>query len=84
MKDKTVSQFKTSDFYLSAFLRTQGLELIKIDKTNPRRALFIFKDRKDRRSLVEDFLFGRTKVEPKSFISAIKEFKRLLYSDYAK
>jgi len=75
-------QFTLSDFYLAAFLRAKGLELLNIDFTNPRRALFVFEDKKDRQTLVEDFLFGRAKIEPKGFVSAIKELKQLLHSTY--
>jgi hypothetical protein len=55
MKNKNIPQFKTSDFYLSAFLLTRGLKLIKVDKSNPQRALFIFEDREDRQSLWRNF-----------------------------
>jgi len=81
MNNKNPSQFQTSDFYLAAFLRAKGLMLLNVEKTNPRRVLFIFEDKKDRQNLVEDFLFGRTQIEPKSFISAIKELKQLLHSN---
>ena len=75
------TKFTLSDFYLSAFLLAKGFQLLDIDKSSPQRALFIFKNREDREKLTEDFLFGRTQVEPKSFVSAIKELKQLLHSD---
>jgi predicted RNA-binding protein YlxR (DUF448 family) len=81
MNNKKNQQFVLSDFYLSAFLRAKGVKLLDIDKTNPRRALFVFKDKEDRQNLVEDFLFGRARIEPKGFVSAIKELKQLLHSD---
>ena len=80
MENEDIIQFKTSDFYLSAFLLSKGFKLLDIDKSNPQRALFVFQDKKERQGLVEDFLFGRTKVEPKGFVSAIKELKQLLHS----
>jgi predicted RNA-binding protein YlxR (DUF448 family) len=81
MNNKKNQQFSTSDFYLAAFLRAKGFQLLDINKTNPQRALFIFKDKEGRQSLVEDFLFGRAEIEPRSFVSAIKELKQLLHSD---
>lgn len=84
MENAKNKQFILSDFYISAFCLAKGFELINIDKTNPHRALFIFKDKKDRQSLVEDFLFGRAQIEPKGFVSAIKQLKELLYSDIGK
>ena len=82
MKKEKDKKFALADFYLAAFLRAKGFQLFDIewDKNNPRRALFIFEDKEDRQSLVEDFLFGRAQIEPKSFISAIKELKQLLHS----
>ena len=74
-------QFINSDFYLSAFCLAKGLRLIDINRANPRRLLFIFDDKKNRQNLIEDFLFGRAKIEPKSFVSAIKELKSLIYSN---
>lgn len=81
MNNKNDSQFKSPNFYLSAFLLSKGFELLDIDKLDPRKYLFVFQDKKDRQSIVEDFLFGRTTVEPKAFIAAIKELKQLLYSN---
>jgi len=80
MKNEEKRKFTLSDFYLSAFLVAKHFRLLDIDKTNPRKALFVFKDEENRQGLVEDFLFGRAKIEPKIFISAIKELKQLLYS----
>ena len=81
MKNKNTQQFSTPDFYLSAYLLTQDFRLLNIKKLDPHRVLFVFEDKENRRSMVEDFLFGRTTVEPKSFITAIKELKQLLHSD---
>jgi predicted RNA-binding protein YlxR (DUF448 family) len=75
-----IGKFTTPDFYLSAFCLAKGLRLKTIDKSNPHRAFFVFEDSKDRQGLVEDFLFGRAFVEPKSFATAIKELKQLLHS----
>jgi predicted RNA-binding protein YlxR (DUF448 family) len=80
MTNKNVRQYITSDFYLSAFLLSKGLKLIKVDKSNPQRALFIFEDREDRQKLVEEFLYSRASVNPKEFVIAIKELKQLLHS----
>ena len=82
MKNKK-KQVAISDFYLAAFLRAKGFRLLKVewDKNNPHRAFFVFEDKEGRESLIENFLFGKAKIEPKSFISAIKELKQLLHSN---
>ncbi len=81
MTNKNILKFETPDFYLSAFLLSQRFKLLSIDKANPHKAIFVFQDKKDRQSFVEDFLFGRAIIEPKSFVSAIKELKQLLHSN---
>lgn len=80
MKNEKNKQFTLSDFYLSAFLKVKNFNLLDVIKSNPQRVVFVFEDKESREKLVEDFLFGRAKVEPKSYVSAIKELKQLLHS----
>lgn len=79
--EKNENNFGTSDFYLAAFLVAKGLKLNNVDRNDPRRFVFVFDDVKHREKLVQDFLFGNSEVEPKSFAGAIKNLKHLLYAD---
>ena len=81
MSNDNKNQFKTPDFYLSAYFVSKGLTLAGVERESPRRILFVFDDTEDRENLTEDFLFGRGNVEPKRFVSAIKELKQLLHSN---
>lgn len=76
------NEYQTSDFYIAAYLRANGIALLRTDRSNPQKVLFVFSDTKNRHELTEDFLFGRALTEPRKFISAIKELKQLLYNDY--
>jgi len=71
----------TTDFYLAVFLLASGYKLIKTDKTDPRRFCFVFQDQENRAKLLEDFFNAKVKVEPRQFISSIKELKTLMYND---
>ena len=57
------------------------IKLLDIDKTNPQRASFIFKDSQQRKEIAEEYIFNNGQIEPKAFTSAIKELKQLLYSN---
>ena len=81
MKDVNAKSFITKDFYITAFLIANGFQLSHINRTNPRQVYFAFTNSDGKAELVEDFLYGRAKVEPKSFISAIKEVKQLLHAN---
>ena len=81
MNSKSKKQFSTPDFYIASFCVAKGLKLAGVERENPRRILFVFDDTEDREGLIEDFLFGRTTVEPKAFVTAIKELKQLLHSN---
>ena len=70
----------TSDFYFAAYCLAQGFKIEEINRDNPRRMIFVFGDIKHGDQLAEDFLYGRTSVEPKRFAQAIRELKQLLYS----
>ena len=73
--------FQTSDFYTAVFLLANGFKLIEIDKTNSRRFCFVFEDQKNRAKLLEDYFNGNARIEPRQFVSSIKELKTLMYND---
>ena len=80
MENKVEKQFINSDFYMTVFLIVNGYKLIKIDKSS-RRFRFDLEDQKDRGKLLEDFFNHKTLIEPRKFITAIKELKSLMYTD---
>jgi len=72
------SQYATTDFYLSAFLKAKGLKLVDLHREG-RRSTFIFEDRKDRKQLIKDF-YNDGKVEVNSFKNAIQDLKAIIYN----
>jgi len=76
----TDGTYRTSDFYICAWLLSKGLQLQGIDRSNKRRNDFIFIDREDRPELVHSFVCGRAVANLADFIFYIRKAKRLLYS----
>lgn len=76
-----MSKYATSDLYLSAWLLSQGLVLLDIDRGNPRRLEFVFEDRPDRPQLAHDFLCGKATGNLADFIYQLRRAKRLLYAE---
>lgn len=74
-------QFVNSDFYTTAFLIANGYKLIKIDRSSPKRFHFVLENQEGRVKLLEDFFNYKTLVEPRKFITVIKELKSLMYTD---
>jgi len=74
--DKT---FQTDSFLLACYLLSESINLVSIDKTNPRRMVFVFEETKKRKALTEDFLAYKTLTEPHRFYSAQKDLKALIY-----
>ena len=73
--------FQTSDFYTAVFLLANKFKLIEIDKTNSRRFCFVFEDQDNRTKLLDDYFGGNSQIEPRQFVSSIKELKTLMYND---
>ena len=79
--------FRTSSFYAAAFLYAKGLELVDVDRTaDPKRAAFVFTDKKERELLLENYNFGKedssgTLVDARKYATAIKMLKEKLYQD---
>jgi len=72
--------YRTSDLYVAAFLLLKGLQIQGLDRHNPRRCDFIFRDREDRPRLVQTFVSGQAIGNLPDFIFYIRKAKRLLYS----
>lgn len=74
------TEYRVSDLYVAAFLLANDAELISVDKTDRKRAVFVFSNSENSERLLADFWLKRASVEPRAFIAAIKEAKELIYS----
>lgn len=77
-KDKT---FSTDNFQLASYLLSEACKLLSVDKTNPKRAIFVFEDTEERKVLTDKFLSYKALTEPHKFFSAQKDLKQLIYQD---
>lgn len=72
--------YQSSDLALATTLSLfQPLEVI--DRTNPHKALFIFKRDKHLEKLIEAYWKDEIKVNPREHFSALKNMKARLYSN---
>ena len=74
--------YKTSDFPLACYLSYSGLELVGLDKTDPKRAIFSFRATPERELLVGDFLFSNPSVDVKKFLYTQKLLRTQLHNKY--
>ena len=72
--------FKSTDLGLSGTLLTLNFELVTLDISNPKRAVFIFKRRNGIDKVVTDFFSGKLKVSARGLLNSVKALKNLLYS----
>jgi len=76
--------FRTTNFYASCYLFSKGLELVGINKDNPRKCEFCFIDTPERALLLAAFNFGKeddpkVMVDARKLILAVKTLKDKLY-----
>lgn len=71
--------FSTDSFVLASFLLSESCTLLYLDKTDIRRAKFVFDETPLRQELTELFFSHKALVEPHKFFSAQKDIKQLLY-----
>lgn len=73
--------YRTSNFYLSAYLICRGLELVSLVRDDPKRAAFVFTDSAEREEMVNQYNFGKEAlVDARRFVAATKELKYKLYT----
>jgi len=72
--------FKSSDLSLAAVLSLH-YPLEEIDRKNPKKALFIFKNNKQMEKLIDSYWRGELKVNPQAYFQQLKFIKTRLYEN---
>lgn len=72
--------FETHDLALVAALVEYGESPIKLDRSNPRRVIFIFENDEKLQSTVSDYWLNHLKVNPKTYFDSLKHLKTRIYS----
>lgn len=81
MENQNNKQFTTDSFLLASYLLAESCTLLSLDKTNPKRVIFVFKESDERKHLTEKFLAHRGLIEPHRFYAGQKDIKQLLYQN---
>ena len=79
--DDPAKIFTTHDLGVSTALLCVGFELIHVDKSNPKKALFIFQKINDIENTVNQYFSDKLKVKARSYFDHLKALKNKLYSD---
>ena len=74
MNDRIITNFRTSDLALVAFLRYSGLTVTEVVKESDRRAIFVFEQVK--KDLIDEFNADQACVEPKLFSAIMRQQHR--------
>lgn len=72
--------FTTYDLGISSALLCLGYELLHVNKTNPQKALFIFRKTKGIEEVSGQYFSDQLSVKARSFFDSIKALKNRLYS----
>lgn len=72
--------FSTYDLGVSTALLCAGFELLEVEKSNPRKALFIFKKADGIEGVANRYFSDRLEVKARSFFDHLKALKNKLYS----
>ncbi len=75
---RMMNTYKTSDLYLSAFLKARGMRLTDKQR-NGHKFVFIFNDRADRKELIQEF-FNDGMVSISAFKNAIQDLKTMVFN----
>jgi len=74
------NQFATFDLGCSAALVSAGFALVKVDKSNPRKAQFVFTDTGSIAETIEQYWSDQLTVNARTYFDNIKMLKNRLYS----
>ncbi len=78
MRNATSQHFETSDLTLAAFLYASGVILVDIDRTDSRRANFVFEQ--PPKELLSSYQSGEASIKVLAFDNAQNELKARLFA----
>jgi len=70
---------ETSDFYIASYLLAKNIPLVRLNKENPQRAIFVFPRNEKCLELCDEFSQMKASIEPVAYTSAQKRLKHLLF-----
>jgi hypothetical protein len=76
----TTEQYQTTDIGSATALVSVGHSLASLDKTNPRRALFVFDNSTDLQARLKDYWSGTLSVDAKTYFENHKWLKSRIYN----
>ncbi len=72
--------FMTFDLGCASALVSSGLELVSLDKSNPKKVQFVFKREAGIEKIVNDYFADKLEVKARKFFDDIKSIKNRIYS----
>jgi hypothetical protein len=76
-----IERYETNDLHLAATLQCLGLELLEVNRSDPRRVRFVFEDDALRREWTREYLAGGLRVDPLILLNSFRSLKRQIYAD---
>lgn len=76
----TTNFFTTFDLGGCAALTCSGYELMAVDKTNPSKALFVFRREEGIEETIDSYWADRLEVKARRYFDQLKAVKNKLYS----
>ena len=73
--------YETSDLGLASYLACLGLNVDRIDRANPRRAVFHFSDANEATEFARQYWNGTARVPPLALLTAQRTLKHRLYNN---
>ncbi|HUD44917.1 MAG TPA: DUF5659 domain-containing protein [Patescibacteria group bacterium] len=76
-----MKEFKLNDFYQAVVLKTAGFSLLRLERENPKFAIFVFADPEDKaQETISHYWNRKISVEARALIENINELKTRIYS----
>lgn len=76
------SPFEVRDLGLCGALLLGNFKLLNLDKTNPRKTIFLFQYEESIKQAVEDYFSNNFQVDALEFFTTLKNLKNRIYTDF--
>lgn len=75
------NEFSTFDLGLATVLITFGYELLELDRSNPKKVRFVFRQEKNIERTAEDYFNNKISLPALTLFNNLKNLKNRIYSN---
>lgn len=79
-RQQTQNEFSTKDIYLATTIKQAGIPIIRVEASNGRQGIFVFRNSPEIEKIIRDYFNGELRTDPKGLFENWKALKSMAFA----